>query len=186
MKKLRIIPILITLAVSTGLLFGGWSLFRHQVKEGPLQAAIASIPAVSAAQATWQAKQLVITLEVKPDSNLRAAVQQAYKTAIEHTKDAEVSIQIQNTKASASLEAWWSKALFSVAEALSHQKYSDIPVKLEQQKAALPGIEVFTEMDEYFVYITLKHGTDTKMILLPLKGERMGVWPNAEVPKILA
>lgn len=186
MKKIRIMPILITLAVSTLVLFGGWSLFRHQVKEAPLQAAIAAIPEVSAAHLTWQSKQLLITLEVEPDSNLRAAVQEAYKMAKEQEKDAEVSIQIQDAHTTAPLEAWWSKALFSVAEAMSHQKYSDIPAKLEQQKNALSGMNVVTEMDEHFVYVTLKYGTGTKMIVLPLAGERMGVWPNAEVPEILA
>lgn len=186
MKKIRIIPIFVALTVSTALLFGGWSLFRHQVKEAPLQAAINSLPQVTAADISWQAKQLMITLEVNPDSNLREAVQEAYKKAVEQTKDTSISIQIHNQHSTDSLEAWWSRALFSVAEAMSHHRYGDIPLNLEKQAAELEGMKVITEMDDHFIYLTLKQGAGTKMIVLPLQGEQMGVWPNAEMPEILA
>ena len=186
MKKIRIIPIFVALTVSTALLFGGWSLFRHQVKEAPLQAAINSLPQVTAADISWQAKQLMITLEVNPDSNWREAVQEAYKKAVEQTKDTSISIQIHNQHSTDSLEAWWSRALFSVAEAMSHHRYGDIPLNLEKQAAELEGMKVITEMDDHFIYLTLKQGAGTKMIVLPLQGEQMGVWPNAEMPEILA
>ncbi|MGZ9584085.1 quinolinate synthase [Paenibacillus marinisediminis] len=186
MKKLRWIPMLTATAVSVALLFGGWFLFRDQVKEAPLQSTLASLPQVAASDVQWQPKQLVITLDLEPDADLRDVVQKAYTEALKQAEERNISIVIKDDHTTDKLEDWWSRALFPVAEAMAHQEFSNIPNELDQLAKTVPGLSVKTEMDEHFVYITLKEEQGTKMIVLPLQGERMGVWPNAEEQKIVA
>ena len=102
MKKLSWTALMSTIAVSVTVLFGGWFLYRHQLKEAPLQSTIAALPNIAAVDVEWQPKQLMISLNVEPDADLRSAVQQAYSQALKQADERNISIQVNNTHSNGS------------------------------------------------------------------------------------
>lgn len=185
MRKLRIIPIAITLSLMLIVWFGGWFLYQYVVKESPLQARIASLPQVVANEISWEPNRLKLSLELESNADLRLTVQEAFAEVKKQVDDKEIRIEIVNKQTTDKLERWWSRQLFQIAEAMSHQKYSDIPKTLEQQ-AAKEGLQVTTEMDQNYVYVTVREKEHCLWRLLPLNGDRMGVWPNEQISEIMA
>ncbi|WP_028546756.1 hypothetical protein [Paenibacillus taiwanensis] len=180
MKQIRWVPLISTILISGILLFGGWYIYRHQLMEAPLETQINNISHVQQAEVNWQPKQVAIKLRVKPDSDIREIVQSVYKETSKQAEQRTIDIQVINDKTSPKLEQWWSEALFPVAEAMAHQRYGDIPNKLAGL-AKHKEVNVQTEMDNQYVYVTVKdHEGNSKVVLLPLKGQPMGVWPNAK------
>ncbi|MCG7406652.1 quinolinate synthase [Paenibacillus sp. ACRRX] len=180
MKQIRWIPLLSTILISGSLLFGGWYIYRHQLMEAPLQTNIKDISHVQQAEVNWQPKQVVIKLRVSPNSDIREVVQHVYEETAKQAQQRTVDIQVINDKTSHKLEKWWSEALFPVSEAMAHQRYGDIPDKLASL-AKDKGVKVQTEMDNQYVYVTVKDDEgNSKVVLLPLQGQPMGVWPNAK------
>ncbi|UHA73001.1 quinolinate synthase [Paenibacillus sp. 481] len=179
MAKIRPIPTVTIMALAGAVLFGGWHLYETKMVEQPLAEAIQEHKLAKQVQVDLQQKSVVVKLEAKPEANVRELVQAAYKEADKRAKGRSIRVEMINEQSTPRLEQIWSKAIFGVAEAMVHQKYSDIPKQLTALTQQTT-VNVETEMDERFVYVTLKDGKGIKTVLLPLQGEKMGVWPNEQ------
>lgn len=176
--KLRLLPLVITVAVSGLVLFGGWFLYQNVAVQNPLVNKVKQISAVKHADAEFTRDQVRVKLELEPEASLREIVQRIQKDGKGIIGGRKLHVEVTNGS-SATLDQWWSSALFPVAEAMETKHYTQIPETLEQLSAGHSNLKASTEMDDMNVYVSLTDGNASKFVILPRQGERMGVWPNA-------
>ena len=174
-KKVRIAPTILIMIVTGAVLFGGWALYQTNFVKQPVEQIVQKHAEITQYHVDWQTDAMKVQIQTKPGVDVRELVQQLNGDLEKQAKGKKVVIEYMNDHSTPKIDKWWSQALFDVAEAMVHQKYSQIPSRLQQLQQS--GIEVQTEMDNQYVYITVKDGQGSKTLLLPLEGTRMGVWP---------
>lgn len=178
--KLRPMPLIFSMVIAAVVLFGGWFLYQNVVVASPLQQSITSMEGVEQADIEFVGDQLKVALLLTNDVSLRDIVYQIYQQHADLLNQYTFQLTITN-EGSAELDQWWSQALFQVAEAMENRAYGDIPVFLDDRSSELKGLQVYTEMDDYNVYIRLTLGDKSKYIILPRTPAMMGVWGNETV-----
>ncbi|QGQ96831.1 hypothetical protein EHS13_19070 [Paenibacillus psychroresistens] len=175
--KLRFIPILITVAASSALLFGGWYFYQNNVVENPIKDVILGVQGVNQVSTNINNSQVSIDLKLNKDADLRNLYSTISKEGASLLRNRELKLNLES-QTSPELEQWWSTALFDVAQAMDTKHYADIPQVLKAQDQEIPGLKVMTEMDETNVYVRLTDGEHSKYVILPRTPAQMGVWPN--------
>ncbi|AJS58079.1 hypothetical protein [Paenibacillus sp. IHBB 10380] len=181
--KPRVVPILITVVLSGALLFGGWFLYRQMTLQSPLHNMVTKYEGVNSAQMDITKDKIVLNLDIKPNTQLPGLVQQL-KTEGKSLVGNRVLQFVVVDHSSNTLNEFWEKAMFSVAEAMENKRYTDIPKKLEELTQASGDVKVTTEMDDTNVYVNLISTTDakaSKFIILPRDPGKLGVWNNAKM-----
>lgn len=174
--KLRLLPVVLSVIISAGVLFGGWFAYTSFAMENPLSHIISAAPGVTNSTMKFSSNQVDIEVTLKPDANLRNVVEQIKEEGASIIGKRSVNISVKN-QSSEKLDQWWSKALFEVAQAMETKHYANIPITLQKYAEGVPNMKVDSEMDEHNVYIRLTDGDATKFIMLP-RISQIGVWPN--------
>jgi hypothetical protein len=175
--KFRIIPIALTVVISGALLFGGWYGYRQVVQQNPLEDIVMEYEGVNRSNLEITRNEVVVKLDVKPGTKLSGLVQQL-------TTEGKSSIGSRTLKldvvdhTNETLNEFWDKALFPVAEAMENRRYTQIVDNLNKMEHNT-SIQVTTEIDELNVYISLTDGKGSKFIILPREPRMLGVWNNA-------
>lgn len=175
--KLRIVPLMISIVVSSLVLFGGWFVYNSMALKSPMSNLLNDIKGVEQAEAEFHRDQISIELSLFPDASLREIMHEIHLQGSSIIEGRELEFKVTNPS-SPELDKWWSTALFDVAQAMENKQYSDIPDRLEALKGKLSNLQIDTEMDQTFVYIRLVHGDDSKFIMLPRTPVQLGVWAN--------
>lgn len=175
--KLRLLPVVISVIVSSTVLFGGWFAYNSLAMENPLSDIVTATAGVESSAIQLDSDQVNITLTLKPDADLRTIVNRISKDGSSIIGKRTVHYNLQS-KTSAELDTWWSKALFDVAQAMETKHYSDIPKTLQSYAGQPANLKVDTEMDEHYVYVRLTDGDSSKFVMLPRTPGKIGVWPN--------
>jgi hypothetical protein len=173
--KLRLIPILITVAVSSALLFGGWFFYHSMVMENPINKVILGVQGVKQVTTNINNTQMSIDLKLNKDADLRNLYTTISKEGASLLQNRELKLNLES-QSSPELEQWWSTALFEVAQAMDTKHYANIPQVLNARVQQIPGLTVTTEMDNTNVYVRLTDGVNSKYIILPRTPAQMGVW----------
>ncbi|WP_068775444.1 hypothetical protein [Paenibacillus sp. FJAT-26967] len=174
MRKIRLLPILLSVVVSAFFLFGGWFAYQTYAIGKPLGNVVKETPGVEKSQVTYNDQEVTIRLSLKPDVSLREVYNHITKEGETTIGSREVKLSV-NTAESPELEKWWANALFDVAQAMETRHYAEIPAALEKQ-ANGKGLQVKTEMDDKNVYVHLKKDDHDKYIILPRNPEKVGVF----------
>jgi hypothetical protein len=172
--KLRLIPILITVAASSAILFGGWFFYHSLVMESPIKGVILGVPGVNQVSTVINNKQVSIDLKLSKDADLRNLYTTISNEGASLLSNRELKLNI-DSKSSPKLEQWWSTALFEVAQSMDTKHYAAIPETLKAKAKQMPGLTVATEMDETNVYVRLTDGEFSKYIILPRTPAQMEV-----------
>jgi hypothetical protein len=176
--KLRLVPMIISLAVSSVVLFGGWFLYDSVAMENPLNRLVNETQGVKQADVQVDKSRVQFHIVLDPEASLRDIYRSLKKEGAEIAGNRDIQIQITNEEIP-QLEAWWSKALFPIAEAMEKKRYGDIPTILNQLSQDDPSVAVVSEIDESNVYIRISDGAkNSKFIVLPRLAAKLGVWPN--------
>ncbi|KIL40035.1 hypothetical protein SD70_15985 [Gordoniibacillus kamchatkensis] len=177
--RLRLLPIAISVAVSSVILFGGWFGYHSYAMENPLMNIVQGVPGVKDVQMNLKTDEVDVSLKLDPKagSSLRQVYQAIETQGAAIVGKREVKVNVTNVSSEA-LERWWSSALFDVAQAMETKQYASIPKVLEQHKSELAGLSVSTEMDDQNVYVQMTQGDKSKYVILPRTGEKMVVWQN--------
>ena len=77
--KLRLIPILISIIISTVVLFGGWFSYRSYAMETPLTKKVEQIAGVRQAHFEFTNKNVIVTLKLKSEANIRTVYDDTVK-----------------------------------------------------------------------------------------------------------
>lgn len=174
--KLRLLPVVLSVIISAGVLFGGWFAYTSFAMENPLSDIISKVPGVTSSTMKLDKDRVDIEVSLQPDANLRTIVEKINKDGASIIGKRTVNIHVKDNP-SEKLDEWWSKALFEVAQAMETKHYADIPTTLQKYATDMPSMKVESEMDQTYVYIRLTDGDATKFIMLP-RSTQIGVWPN--------
>ena len=176
--KIRLLPVLTSVVISAAVLFGGYFGYQSYAMENPLNKVVSSIPGVELVSMNLGGTEASMKLKLAPGTSLREVYDRIMKDGGTALGKKELNLKVVNAD-SPKLDAWWSSALFEVAQAMETKQYAKIPAALEaraQQSGG--GLKVATEMDNKFVYITLTDGANSKYVMLPRTPAQLGVWPN--------
>lgn len=178
MKKIRILPIAITAAITAAILFGGWFAYRHFGVEKPLDRVANAAAGVESAKVEITNDTVKIDVRLNADANLGEVYRRIKQDAAGEIGNRQLELKA-TAQANDRLEEAWSHSLFDVAEAMENRKYSDIREAMSKLGEQFPGITARTDIDEHNVYISMKDGEAAKFVVLPRQPVKLGVWPNA-------
>jgi hypothetical protein len=178
--KLRLLPIVLTVVVSSGLLFGGWFLYQSLAVDNPIKDIAQGIPGIIRSDIQIDRDSIHLTLQLSADADLRSVYDEVREKTQSVAGDRSLTIDIDG-ESSELLESWWSVALFDIAQAMENRQYGDIPVRLNELASGSNGLKVWTEMDDENVYVHLNEGSHHKYIILPRTPMKLGVWSNEPV-----
>ncbi|WP_309118616.1 hypothetical protein [Paenibacillus sp.] len=175
--KLRLLPVVITIVVSSGILFGGWFAYQSYAMEDPFLEKVAAVEGIAAPVVEIDRERAVVRMTIEAGASLREAYRGVVEAGASSLGDRDIVVEASG-ESNDKLEDWWSEALFDVAQAMETKQYSLIPQRLRELAKADGSLQVTTEMDETNVYITMVDGPNRKYVILPRQAAMMGVWPN--------
>lgn len=175
--KLRLLPVAISVIVSSAVLFGGWFAYHSVAMENPLVRIVQGIDGVEQSQIRIDGDIVLVELKLKTTASLREIYGKIRSEGESIIGKREVELSVSN-ESSDILEDWWSAALFEVAQSMETKQYAQIPIILDKLSQQQSGLHVNAEMDETNVYIRLTEGKNCKFIILPRTPMNLGVWPN--------
>lgn len=171
--KLRLAPILLSVAVTSLVLFGGWFVYNSLAMKDPVIQAIEQFPGVEEASVDIQRDQVNVELTLTKEADLAAIVAGLRRDAAGVIGGRELQLHLHD-QSNEGLNAWWSQRLFEIAEAMESRRYGDIPRILEDHKLA--DMNITASIDEDYVYVKLVQGDYVKFILLDRMPPMLGVW----------
>lgn len=171
--KLRLTPVLISCAVTSLVLFGGWFIYNSVAMKDPVIELVESFDGVRDVAVDIHQNSVSVKLGLNQGADVRAIVDGLRNEGKDIIGNRQLDIQIDDLT-SPELDVWWSQVLFEVAEAMETRTYGAIPGILESHR--LPGMTVQTSIDDTYVYVSLSMGEHVKYILLERTPPLMGVW----------
>lgn len=176
MMRPKVMPVLVTAAITASVLFGGWAIYNQVAVAAPLDKVVNEVDGViSSGKPVMTKENVIIDVVLDPAANVRSVYEAIEKNGSGVFGDRKLELNIE-TKSDKELDDIWSKALFQVAEAMETKTYSTIPAAVKEAAAGDENVNVTTEMDEDNVYITLKNGDAVKYIVLPRTPAMLEVW----------
>jgi hypothetical protein len=172
--RLRLIPILITMSVTTTILFGSWFSFQHWGVSKPIESKVESLQGVEYLEYELKENEFILFIDVAPEVRLREINEVLEKKLYDILDGRNLAIRV-NDNSSSQLDRWWGEHLFQVAEAMDLRKYASIPKDLKEISDDFNNAKAIVEIDEVNVYVQLYEGDHYKFIVLP-RETRMGVW----------
>jgi hypothetical protein len=176
MIKPRIIPVIITAAITASVLFGGWAIYNQVAVAAPLDKVVNEVQGVvSSDKPVMNRDQVTIQLELAPNANIR----DIYGSIATNGKDVfgnrRLDLEIKG-KSSKQLDDLWYSSMFKVAEAMETKTYSSIPAAMNDAAKAMKDTAITTEMDDTNVYITIKNTEAIKYVVLPRTPAKLEAW----------
>lgn len=171
-------PVLLTFAIASGLLFGGYFSYQAYAIDQPLEQGIAATDGVAGAEVDTSRERIVVRLRLKEEARLMDVHRAVREQLAERGGGRDAVILLAADGSSPELEAIWQRALFDLAEAMENRRYGDVPRLLDALGKRYPGLAAEAAMDEARVYVTLRLSGAALHRVLPLAGERLGAWPN--------
>ncbi|AOZ91307.1 hypothetical protein [Paenibacillus crassostreae] len=175
--KIRIIPVVLTVIISGGLLFGGWFTFRQVAQQTPLENIVNHYEGINQSTLEISPNEVVVKIDVEPGTKLSGLVQQINSEGKSIIDGRTLKLDVVDHSNDA-LDDFWDEALFPVAEAMENRRYTQIVEKLQEMEQD-STVQVTTEMDDKNVYVGLTDGEGSKFIILPREPEVLEVWNNA-------
>jgi len=177
--RLRIVPAVLSVAVTGGLLFGGWFAYDHMAVKEPLTKAVSGLPGVVDSESSVENGTVHVSLKLADTADLRTVYERLAKEGESVLKGRKLQLDVAGNAGSAELDKLWSAVLFDVAEAMETKAYSNIPAALDRLTAEHAGLTATTDMDDTNVYVTLRKGEAIKYIILPRTPATLEVWNDA-------
>ncbi|CAM4400986.1 hypothetical protein FHS16_001842 [Paenibacillus endophyticus] len=176
MMRPRVIPIVITAAISAGVLFGGWAIYNQVALAAPLEQVAKNVNGVIASDKPVIAgDKVTLSLELADDASLRDVYEHIEANGKKVFDERQLILNIkQNTDKE--LDEIWFAAMFDIAEAMENKTYSGIPAAMNKAAAANKDVEVTTEMDDVNVYVTLRNSDAVKYVVLPRMSVQLEAW----------
>ncbi|GAA4861295.1 hypothetical protein GCM10023310_45880 [Paenibacillus vulneris] len=175
--KLRLLPIVLSVAISATVLFGGWFAYQSFAMENPLAGVVKSTPGVELVSTKINTDDAEIEVKLQPGTSLREVYDNIENKGSSIIGKKALKLKVVN-ESSQQLDQWWSSALFDVAQAMETKHYAEIPTTLQSRVAGSSNLKISTEMNDKFVFVTMTDGDKSKFVMLPRTPEKMGVWPN--------
>jgi len=171
--KLRLTPVLISIAVTSLVLFGGWFIYNSLAMKEPVIEIAKDFPGVEDAKVDVRGERITVQLKLSGEANIGAIVDSLRRDAQRVVGNKTLDITIEDNS-SEELDTWWSGVLFEIAEAMENRRYGEIPGLLESHKRE--GMTIDTTIDDAYVYVRITEGAHTKFVLLERMPPTLGAW----------
>ncbi len=176
MMKPRVVPIVITAAITASALFGGWAIYNQVAVASPLHKAVqAADGVVSASKPVLSRDTVEVDVELEAGSDLKAVYDQITNTNAGALGSRKLELNVAS-HSNELLDGIWSNSLFAIAEAMETKAYSNIPPALENAAKPYDNVTVTSEMDDSNVYVTLRQEEAVKYVVLPRAAATLEVW----------
>mgnify|MGYP001172736597 CR=1 FL=1 len=173
--KLRLAPILISIAVTALVLFGGWFVYNSVAMKDPLVQLAEQFSGVENVSVRIQEQAVNIQLTLTPEADISNIASTLRRESANIIGNRELNLDIID-RSNQELDEWWSKVLFDVAEAMEARRYGEIPLILDEHKHE--GMHVDTSIDDTYVYVQITQEENVKFVLLKRMPAVMGVWTD--------
>jgi hypothetical protein len=173
--KLRLWPVVITIAASTAVLFGGWFIYHSAALENPINGIVSGVHGVQRVSTNINNNAVTIDLKLNNDVDLLDLYTTITKEGASLLSNRDLKLNL-DSQSSPELDKWWSSALFEVAQAMETKHYADIPQVLAAKATQISDLKVTSEMDDTNVYVRLTQGLKSKYIVLPRTPAKLGVF----------
>lgn len=167
--KVRAMPILLSLVMTLGILFGGWYTYQQYYVQEPIEQFIVAKPQVVLNDIQIQNEKVVVDLDFKDPDTFAKDYKEIFEYISDKTQGKKVIIQLP--KQGDEMKRLWEEQYFGIAEAMEKQEYSRIPSLMEEMRKEIKLEKVLTRMDEENIYVYLKKGVNHLYAVLPLKEE---------------
>lgn len=171
--KLRLTPVIISVAVTSIVLFGGWFVYNSLALKDPVIEIAKEFPGVEDVKVDIQGELVSVQLKLDREANIGAIVDSLRCDAqrIVGSKSLDITVLDDSNE---ELDAWWSSVLFDIAEAMENRRYGEIPDILDDAKRE--GMRIDTSIDDAYVYVRITEGDHTKFVLLQRVPSMLGAW----------
>ena len=166
--KIRALPVMLSLVLTLGMLFGGWFTYQQFYVQRPIEEFIVNKPQVVLKEIKIHQNSVIVDLDFK-DPNTFAMDYHEVKQFIEDKTGKKANIRIP--VAGENMKRLWEEEYFFIAEAINKQEYSEIPKIIEKTKKDRQLEKTVTRMDEKYIYVFLQKGSDHLYAVLPLTEE---------------
>ncbi|WP_169081686.1 hypothetical protein [Paenibacillus sp. PL91] len=176
MIKPRVMPVIITAAISASVLFGGWAIYNQVAVAAPLEQVVNEVQGiVSSSKPVMDNEQVTIQVELAPNANIRDIYENIATNGKNVFGDRKLVLEIKENS-SKQLDDLWYSSMFEVAEAMETKTYSSIPEAMNKAAKAMKDVTIATEMDDNNVYITIKNTEAVKYVVLPRTPAQLEAW----------
>lgn len=175
--NVRLLPVLLTFVIASGLLFGGYFFYQAYAVDHPIKEGIAATSGVADAEVETTRSRITVRLRLEEAARLYDVYRAVAEQVAERAGGRETVIDL-SAGSSSELEAIWHTALFDLAEAMENRCYGDVPRLMDDLAKRHPGLAVETAMDKSRIYVTLRLEGAAFHRVLPLEGERLGGWAS--------
>jgi len=176
MMRPRVMPVIITAAITASVLFGGWAIYNQVAVAAPLEQVVKEVQGVvSSDKPVMNRDQVTIQLELTPDANIRDIYESIAANGKDVFGDRKLKLEIKG-KSNKQLDDLWYASMFKVAEAMETKTYSSIPNAMNDAAKSMKDVKVTTEMDDTNVYITIKNTEAVKYVVLPRTPGQLEAW----------
>lgn len=176
MMRPRVMPVIISAAITAAVLFGGWAIYNQVAVAAPLEQVTKEVQGVvSSDNPIMNRDQVTIQVELAPDANIRDIYESIAANGKDIFGERRLELDIKG-KSSKLLDELWYVSMFKVAEAMETKTYSSIPVAMNEAAKSMKDVTVTTQMDDTNVYITIKNTEAVKYVVLPRTPAQLEAW----------
>lgn len=176
--KLKIGPIVVTAALSAALLFGGWFIYQYVGIEQPLDRMARQIDGVQSVDVQATGAEIKIELSLTPEAKISNVYREVKREGANLIGSKKILIQTKGVQ-DEELDDLWGYVLFDVAQAMENRQYTEIRAAMDRLMQSHDGLTALTEIDEDYVYVTLRKDEAVKYVVLPRQPAVLGVWDHA-------
>lgn len=167
--SLKTVPIIISLVVSTILLFGGWMFHQEFYVKKQITGYIESLEGTQLidTKVDRTTVQLTVSFTVNDPSAIYAEIEEKIGEIV-----GKRQVHILFPEPSDELKRIWAEGYFELAEAMELKQYSRIPSLMEKWEKSYGLSEAMARMDDRRIMIILENGDDQYIRILPLTDEK--------------
>lgn len=166
MKKM---PILVSLIVSTIILFGGWFLYQDYFVEKPIQDYVASLAGVKLMKVEIEREHILIECSFSDADAFLTHYSDIKEKAEHYARGKQVDFRL--TGESGELKEIWNEGYFTLAEILEHREYSRIPDFMKSLKEQYALDVADAKLDPKYVYIVIEKDDHISYHVMPRLAE---------------
>ncbi|WP_054949680.1 hypothetical protein [Numidum massiliense] len=159
MKKIRLLPAVLSLVITGSVLFGGWFFYEVKTVKQPLRELLVQEKYVTHYEIDVTPKTVAIELNVTPSFLLSQDYIRLLEQAKEMSGREHVTITLKD-KPNARLYGAWSELYFLLAEGVETSDYYTMQERIEKHPAT-KSVETQVALDADHLYVWLQDASGT-------------------------
>ncbi len=179
-KGVRLPVILVTLALTLGVLFGGRWLYLNQALDRPLARAVLAVPGVKDVAVGQRSGTMVVRVKAGDAPRLEEFVVSLWQAIDSVDSTQGVDLQISDSRNQALQDVYYNFHFF-LQEAVATGRYSELPARLSQVATPDKVTRARVYVGSDYVYLQLHQGEASLYEIVPRQPEGAAPGPGQDV-----